>query len=111
MALRSRSTVPANSPTAFSLTETEHCGLALISAESITSLNRKIRGTLDVSPNNLIRIERLKAAAQMLKNGDAKVNEVCYGVGFTSPSYFTKCFYQQFGLLPKEFAKQGKEEK
>lgn len=78
---------------------------------SRTSLNRKIRGTLDVSPNNLIRIERLKAAAQMLKNGDAKVNEVCYSVGFTSPSYFTKCFYQQFGLLPKEFAKQGKEEK
>lgn len=78
---------------------------------SRTSLNRKIRGTLDVSPNNYIRIERLKAAAQMLKNGDAKVNEVCYSVGFTSPSYFTKCFYNQFGLLPKEFAKQGEEEK
>lgn len=78
---------------------------------SRTSLNRKIRGTLDVSPNNYIRIERLKAAAQMLKNGDAKVNEVCYSVGFTSPSYFTKCFYNLFGLLPKEFAKQGEEEK
>lgn len=75
---------------------------------SRTSLNRKIRGTLDISPNNYIRLERLKMAAQLLKEGRSKVNEVCYMVGFTSPSYFTKCFYQQFGLLPKEFNKEGK---
>ena len=72
---------------------------------SRTSLNRKIRGTLDISPNNYIRIERLKMAATLLKEGRSKVNEVCYMVGFTSPSYFTKCFYQQFGLLPKDFNK------
>ena len=72
---------------------------------SRTSLNRKIRGTLDISPNNYIRLERLKTAATLLKDGKSKVNEVCYRVGFTSPSYFTKCFYQQFGLLPKEFNK------
>lgn len=70
---------------------------------SRTSLNRKIRGTLDISPNNYIRLERLKVAASMLKEGRFKVNEVCYKVGFATPSYFTKCFYQQFGLLPKEF--------
>ena len=78
----------------------------LLAAEmnmSRTSLNRKVRGTLDQSPNNYIRIERLKAAAEMLKTGDKKVNEVCYNVGFSSPSYFTKCFYEQFGILPKEF--------
>lgn len=72
---------------------------------SRSSLNRKIRGTLDISPNNYIRLERLKAAATLLKEGRSKVNEVCYMVGFTSPSYFTKCFYQQFGLLPKDFNK------
>lgn len=72
---------------------------------SRTSLNRKIRGTLNISPNNYIRIERLKMAATLLKEGRSKVNEVCYMVGFTSPSYFTKCFYQQFGLLPKDFNK------
>ena len=75
---------------------------------SRTSLNRKIRGTLDVSPNNYIRIERLKVAAQLLKEGEGKVNEVCYRVGFSSPSYFSKCFYQQFGLLPKDFGKDIK---
>ena len=73
---------------------------------SRSSLNRKIRGTLDISPNNYIRLERLKTAATLLKEGRSKVNEVCYMVGFTSPSYFTKCFYQQFGLLPKDFNKQ-----
>jgi len=73
---------------------------------SRTSLNRKVRGTLDQSPNNYIRIERLKVAAEMLKSGDKKVNEVCYNVGFSSPSYFTKCFYEQFGILPKEFNKE-----
>lgn len=75
---------------------------------SRTSLNRKIRGTLDISPNNYIRIERLKTAARLLKEGSSKVNEVCYRVGFTTPSYFTKCFYQQFGLLPKDFNKETK---
>ena len=81
----------------------------LLAAEmnmSRTSLNRKVRGTLDQSPNNYIRIERLKAAAEMLKIGDKKVNEVCHSVGFSSPSYFTKCFYEQFGILPKEFNKE-----
>ena len=81
----------------------------LLAAEmnmSRTSLNRKVRGTLDQSPNNYIRIERLKVAAEMLKSGDKKVNEVCYNVGFSSPSYFTKCFYEQFGILPKEFNKE-----
>jgi DNA-binding response OmpR family regulator len=75
---------------------------------SRSTLNRKIRGTLDISPNNYIRIERLKAAAKMLKDGQSTINEVCYKVGFTSPSYFTKCFYSQFGLLPKDFNKNNK---
>jgi DNA-binding response OmpR family regulator len=75
---------------------------------SRTSLNRKIRGTLNISPNNYIRIERLKAAAIMLKDNGITINEVCYNVGFSSPSYFTKCFYTQFGLLPKDINKENK---
>lgn len=71
---------------------------------SRTSLNRKIRGVLDISPNNYIRIERLKEAARILKKDKyIRVSEVCYRVGFADPSYFSKCFYAQFGLLPKEF--------
>lgn len=74
---------------------------------SRSNLNRKVRGTLNVSPNTYIRIERLKYAAQLLKAGDCKINEVCYKVGFNNSGYFTKCFYAQFGILPKDFIKSS----
>jgi AraC-like DNA-binding protein len=50
------------------------------------------------------KLERLKKAAQLLKEGNCKINEVCYMVGFNTPSYFAKCFQKQFGMLPKDFA-------
>ncbi len=64
---------------------------------------RKIKGVLDLTPNEYIRVERLKKAALLLKEKEYKVNEICYMVGFNSPSYFSKCFQQQFGVLPKDF--------
>lgn len=70
---------------------------------SRASFYRKIKGVLDLTPNEYIRVERLKRAAQLLKENEYKVNEVCYMVGFSSPSYFSKCFQQQFGVLPKDF--------
>ena len=69
---------------------------------SRSSLNRKIKATLDMTPNDYIRIERLKKAVELLKTRRYKVNEVCYMVGFNTPSYFTKCFHQQYGKLPSE---------
>ncbi|MBQ8046866.1 MAG: response regulator [Prevotella sp.] len=77
--------------------------LASEMAMSRTKLNRKLRGTFNLTPNNYIRIERLKRAAKLLKQGDYKVTEVSYIVGFNSSSYFSQCFYKQFGLLPKDF--------
>ena len=64
---------------------------------------------MGLTPNDYIRLERLKKAAILLKEGECKINEVCYMVGFNTPSYFTKCFQKQFGILPKDFAghKQG----
>ena len=72
---------------------------------SRSSLNRKIKGILDMTPNDYIRLERLKKAAQLLNEGECKINEVCYMTGFNTPSYFTKCFQKQFGVLPKDFVK------
>ncbi|MDH6341156.1 ligand-binding sensor domain-containing protein/signal transduction histidine kinase/DNA-binding response OmpR family regulator [Parabacteroides sp. PFB2-12] len=72
---------------------------------SRSSLNRKIKGILDMTPNDYIRLERLKKAAFLLKEGECKINEVCYMTGFNTPSYFTKCFQKQFGVLPKDFVK------
>lgn len=70
---------------------------------SRSNFYRKIKGVLDLSPNEYLRLERLKKAAQLLKEGENRVNEICYMVGFNSPSYFSKCFQKQFGVLPKEF--------
>ena len=70
---------------------------------SRSSLSRKIKGILDMTPGDYIRLERLKRAAQLLKDGKYKINEVCYMTGFNTPSYFTKCFQRQFGVLPKDF--------
>ncbi|MDR2815390.1 MAG: response regulator [Proteiniphilum sp.] len=71
---------------------------------SRASFYRKIKGFLNLTPNEYIRIERLKKAAQLLREKNYKVNEICYMVGFNSPSYFSKCFQQQFGVLPRDFA-------
>ena len=70
---------------------------------SRTNLNRKIKGVFDLTPNNYIKMRRLKKAAQLMQENDYKVNEVCFLVGFNSPSYFTQCFQKQFGMLPKDF--------
>lgn len=63
-----------------------------------------------MTPNDYIRLERLKKAAQLLKEGECKVNEICYMVGFNTPSYFTKCFQKQYGITPKQFMIQIKNE-
>ena len=72
-------------------------------ALNLSNFYRKIKGVLDLSPNEYLRLERLKKAAQLLKEGENRVNEICYMVGFNSPSYFAKCFQKQFGVLPKDF--------
>ncbi|HOL00010.1 MAG TPA: two-component regulator propeller domain-containing protein [Paludibacteraceae bacterium] len=71
---------------------------------SRASFYRKIKGILDLTPNEYLRVARLKKAAQLLKEGNYRVTEICYMVGFNSPSYFAKCFQQQFGVLPKDFS-------
>lgn len=70
---------------------------------SRSNFYRKIKGVLDLTPNEYLRLERLKRAAQLLRDGKNRVNEICYMVGFNSPSYFAKCFQKQFGVLPKDF--------
>ena len=69
---------------------------------SRSRLFAKIKNLADVSPNEMIQIVRLKKAAQLLAEGNMKVSEVCYTVGFNNPSYFSKCFYKQFGIRPTE---------
>ncbi len=71
---------------------------------SRASFYRKIKGLLDLSPNEYLRVERLKEAAALLRKGEYQISEVCYMVGFNSLSYFSKCFFKQYGVLPKDFS-------
>ncbi len=70
---------------------------------SKSTLNRKMKGLLQTTPNDYIRRKRLIMAARLLKEGSDRVNEVCYIVGFNSPSYFIKCFKNYYGKLPSEY--------
>ncbi|MEM9687011.1 MAG: response regulator, partial [Bacteroidota bacterium] len=63
---------------------------------------RKIKTLTGQSANQFLRNIRLQRARQMLEKGQANVSEICYTVGFSSPSYFTKCFKTHFGVLPTE---------
>ena len=73
---------------------------------SRSSLFAKIKALVDVTPNEMIQLVKLKKAATLLKSGKYRINEVCYMVGFSSPSYFSKCFQKQFGMKPGEFIDQ-----
>lgn len=69
---------------------------------SRSGLFAKIKALADVTPNEMIQVIRLRRAALLLQQNKYRINEVCYMVGFNSPSYFTKCFQKQFGTKPGE---------
>ena len=70
---------------------------------SRATLYRKIKGISDQSPNDFIRLVRLKKAAVLLRDKNLRINEISDMCGFSSSSYFTKCFFRQFGKNPKEY--------
>ena len=70
---------------------------------SRTLLYAKVKAVTGLTPNEFIRLVRLRKAAEYLAGNEYKINEICYMVGFNSPSYFAKCFQNQFGVLPKDF--------
>lgn len=73
---------------------------------SRVQLYRKIKSLTNYSPNELLRIARLKKAASLLASSDMTVAEIGYEVGFSSPSYFTKCYKEQFGESPTDLLKR-----
>lgn len=68
-------------------------------------LYRKIKSIIGLSAIQFLRSIRLKRAAQLLSSGGGmSVSEVMYAVGFNNISYFSKIFFAEFGVLPKDYA-------
>ena len=68
-----------------------------------TGLYKKLTALTHTTPVAFIRSIRLHHAAVLLQEGKQSVNEIAELTGFSSPSYFTKCFKKEFGVLPSEY--------
>ncbi|APW31683.1 AraC family transcriptional regulator [Prevotella intermedia ATCC 25611 = DSM 20706] len=69
---------------------------------SRAQLYRKIKSITGISPNDIIREARLRRADRLLETTDKSVSEIAYEAGFSSPSYFTKCYREFFGRTPNK---------
>ena len=70
---------------------------------SKAQLYRKMVGLTGRSPNAFIADYRLDAALSLLKKGSGNVSQIAYETGFSSPSYFAKCFQKRFGMSPTDY--------
>lgn len=71
-------------------------------------LYRLIKKYMDISPLDYIRSVRLQKAAVLLSQQRFTVSEICYMVGFKTPSYFARCFQAQFGVKPSQYKSDDK---
>ena len=71
---------------------------------SRVQLYRKVKALTGQSPVELLRTARLQKGRELLQATDKNVSEVAYEVGFTAPSYFTKCFKDEFGISPSDLS-------
>jgi len=74
---------------------------------SRSQLHRKMLHIIDQAPSLFLRKYRLERAKQLLEKRSGRVSDIAFEVGFSSPSYFTKCFVEAFGYPPKDIGKKG----
>lgn len=72
---------------------------------SRVQLYRKVKAMTGSTPIDLLRKARLSQAQKLLQESSLSVSEVAYQVGFASPSYFTKCYKDEFGTVPGDARK------
>ncbi|MCW5519437.1 DUF4242 domain-containing protein [Aureitalea sp. L0-47] len=73
---------------------------------SKSQLYRKLKHLTGKSPNLFIREFRLHRALDLLHNQAGNISEIAYETGFNSPTYFSKCFYEKYGILPSKYLQQ-----
>lgn len=91
----------------------EHFGVSELADAmnmSRSNLLRKIKKQTNLSASLFIREIRLKKAAEFLKETELTASEISYEVGFSNPSYFTKCYREYFGYPPGETKNQIEKE-
>jgi AraC-like DNA-binding protein len=64
---------------------------------------RKMIFLTDLAPNNFIREYRLNEALTLLNKKNGNISEIAFETGFSSPSYFSKCFQKRFGHMPSDY--------
>jgi AraC-like DNA-binding protein len=69
---------------------------------SRSQLYRKLTAITGMSPNEFIKEIRLKRALRLIEKKKGNIAQIAFGAGFNSPSYFSKCFQNRFGILPSE---------
>lgn len=69
-------------------------------------LYRKIKKLTGMSVSEFANSVKLRLSLELLKNSGNSISQIAYEVGFSSPSYFTKCFKEQFGISPSEYSKK-----
>ena len=69
---------------------------------SRVQLYRKVKALTGYSPVEMLRKARLTRARHLLRTTEKTVSEVAYAVGFSTPSYFSKCYKDEFGESPKK---------
>jgi AraC-like DNA-binding protein len=79
---------------------TEYCHAV---AMSNSQLYRKTISLTGLSPNILLKEFRLEKAKELMKKQRYSIAQITYDAGFTSASYFTKCFKKKYGLLPMAY--------
>jgi len=70
---------------------------------SKSQLYRKIILLTGQSPNSFIKEYRLKEALKLLNKNSGNISEIAFETGFSSPSYFSKCFQKKYGCMPSDF--------
>lgn len=72
---------------------------------SKSKLYRTMMSVIGMSPNSFLKNYRLNMAIELLEKQESNISEIAYETGFSSPTYFSKCFKENYGILPSNYAK------
>lgn len=72
---------------------------------SRVQLYRKLKAITGLAPAEMLRKMRLQKAYDLIKHSDLPISTIAYDTGFSSPGYFSKCFREEFGILPSDVRK------